>query len=48
MADSDFPAPLAAGHQHRGVGVFDGKGKRIGTIDRVFAEPSSAAWSMRT
>jgi PRC-barrel domain protein len=42
MADFDFPPPLVEGHQHRGAGVFDGKGKRIGTIDRVFAEPSSA------
>jgi PRC-barrel domain len=42
MAHFDFPSPLVEGHQHRGAGVFDGKGKRIGTIDRVFAEPSSA------
>ena len=42
MAHFDFPLPLVEGHQHRGLGVFDDRGRRIGTIDRVFAEPSSA------
>ena len=33
------------GHQHRGAPVFDGRGRRIGTIDRVFAEPSNVIYA---